>query len=258
MKAIEESSSIRNFRLNEGNYLARFAQSSIEVEAALRLRYQIFNMELNEGLPESHSTGLDRDIYDEQCEHLLIIHKPTSTVIGTYRMQNYLDAMKGNGLYSAIEFDIGIIPAEILAKTMEVGRACIHAEHRNNRVLFLLWKGLVAYLFYFRLRYLFGCCSLTSKNPNEGAQLMSQFQEDGYVSDQFIVSSRPEFEISDLPSGIPVKTPKLFQAYLNYGAKVCSWPAIDRIFGTIDYLVILDIEKVSEFTKKLFFPPEYR
>lgn len=47
--------------------------------------------------------------------------------------------------------------------------------------------------------------------------------------------------------GQALKTPKLFQSYLNYGAKVCSEAAIDRVFKTIDYLVILDIEELSDF-----------
>ncbi|MBS0616605.1 MAG: GNAT family N-acetyltransferase [Spirochaetes bacterium] len=258
MQAITEKRPIDTFALDEGNYTATFAASHSEVEAAQRLRYRVFNLELNEGLPESYLTGLDKDIYDAQCAHLIIRHKATGAVVGTYRMQSYREAVEAAGFYSANEFDISQVPAEILGRTMEVGRACIHAEHRNNRVLFMLWKGLVAYLLYNRLRYLFGCCSLASQDTAEGDQLLRQLRAANNVRADFCVAAKPGYEISANGSGIPIKTPKLFQAYLNYGAQVCSQPAIDRTFKTIDYLVILDIEKIDAFAKKLFFPASYR
>jgi putative hemolysin len=73
---------------------------------------------------------------------------------------------------------------------MEVGRACIHADHRNNRVLFLLWKGLTAFLLYNQLRYLFGCCSLASQNAAEGQQLLAQLRSDGYLRADFQVAAK--------------------------------------------------------------------
>ena len=42
--------------------------------------------------------------------------------------------------------------------------------------------------------------------------------------------------------------PKLFGTYLRYGAKVCSDPAIDRFFGTIDFLALIDVRDVDPRT----------
>jgi len=50
-----------------------------------------------------------------------------------------------------------------------------------------------------------------------------------------------------------VKIPQLFRIYLRYGAKVCSPPAIDRQFKTIDFLVLFDISKMDERTIRMFF-----
>lgn len=256
----QQSKSVRpltEFNLSEGKYSAHFAMAATEVIAAQKLRYEVFNLELGEGLPESERTELDQDKYDAPCSHLIVTHNPTGAVVGTYRMQSYNHAVEHEGFYSATEFDISQVPAEILAKTMEVGRACIHVDHRNNRVLFLLWKGLTAFLLYNQLRYLFGCCSLTSQNAAEGAQLMAQLKTGKAVRSDFQVAAKPGYECSGEASGLSLKTPKLFQSYLNYGAKVCSDPAIDRVFKTIDYLVILDIEQLSDFSRRLFFPKEY-
>ncbi|MFZ5627993.1 MAG: GNAT family N-acetyltransferase [Spirochaetota bacterium] len=248
---------LSNFHLKEGKYEAYFAADAQAIQAAQRLRYQVFNLELGEGLPESALTGLDSDLYDAQCSHLIVKHTATSAVVGTYRMQSYAHAVEHEGFYSATEFDISMVPANILGLTMEVGRACIHAEHRNNRVLFLLWKGLTAFLLYNDLRYLFGCCSLTSQDMAEGQQLMQQLRSNDAVRSDFCVAAKPGFECNTPANTQPVKTPKLFQSYLNYGAKVCSEPAIDRKFKTIDYLVILDKNELSDFSRKLFYPKEY-
>jgi putative hemolysin len=46
--------------------------------------------------------------------------------------------------------------------------------------------------------------------------------------------------------------PPLMDMYLRHGAIVCSYPAIDREFKTIDFLMLLDVNKVSEETRQLF------
>ena len=57
----------------------------------------------------------------------------------------------------------------------------------------------------------------------------------------------------DLGRYDPIKLPKLFRTYLRYGSKVCSPPAIDREFGTIDFLVLLDTHELSERSRRIFF-----
>ena len=45
----------------------------------------------------------------------------------------------------------------------------------------------------------------------------------------------------DLPPEVQVEIPTLLGTYLRYGARVCGPPAIDRFFGTIDFLTLLDV-----------------
>ena len=49
-----------------------------------------------------------------------------------------------------------------------------------------------------------------------------------------------------------VKVPRLFDSYLRIGAKVCGPPAIDRLFKTIDFLVILDSQNIDARTRRMF------
>lgn len=238
-------------------YFVRFAQTLEEVDAALKLRFEVFNLELNEGLDDSFITGRDEDEFDATCHHLIVVEKQSGTVIGTYRVRT-LEMAGALGFYSAGEFNLSQLPFEVLEQSVEIGRACIAREHRNTAVLFLLWQGLAMYLTQTKKRFLFGCCSLTSQDCREGLQLLRQLESKGHVHSNFHVSPLPECACDENDfneNTFEVKIPKLFQTYLRFGAKVCGLPAIDRRFKTIDFFVIFDVEKMDERTKQLFFSP---
>jgi putative hemolysin len=246
--------------VQKGPYSLRFAGSPEELDQLQRLRFEVFNLELGEGLDESFTTGRDEDRYDPVCHHLLVI-EPGRRVIGTYRMQTNEMARDGIGFYSEDEFDLSSLPERVLRDAVEVGRACVAQEYRNRQVLFLLWRGLAAYMTHNRKRYLFGCCSLTSQDPAEGKRVMDYLVANGHALPDLPVRPRPEWVCYDerLAATTPaaetaeVKLPKLFSLYLRYGAKVCGPPAIDRFFKTIDYLVLLDLEQLAPESREMFF-----
>src|SRR5438552_6132284 len=168
MILIETSRSVEPSRAKPTKYVARLAQNADEVLLAQRLRFEVFNLELGEGLAESHATGLDVDPFDQFCDHLIVEHMATGEVVGTYRLQTGQLAAANLGYYSEREFDFA--PYESLRREMiELGRACVHAAHRNFNLLHLLWRGIATYSIERRARFLIGCSSLTSQNPLEGA-----------------------------------------------------------------------------------------
>jgi len=240
--------------LTEGAYEVRFARDAADLDAVLRLRFEVFNRELGEGLQSSWTTGLDRDRFDETCHHLMLVERASGAVVGTYRLQTAAQARAGAGLYCAGEFVLdGLAP--ILEASVELGRACILREHRQGSALFALWRGLAAYLSWSKKRYLFGCCSLTSQDPREGLSLARWLLREGHVDPRVRCEPLPALACP-LDDGGPlpeVALPKLFGTYLRYGAKVVSGPALDREFGTIDFLVVLDARSLPSRLWRLFF-----
>ena len=113
-------------------YRVQFARSLDDVRAVQRLRFEVFNLELGEGLEESFATGLDVDRFDEVCHHLMVIHEASGAVVGTYRMQTHAMAAEFGGFYSAGEFTIDTLPDSLLDQAIEVGRACIARNYRNR------------------------------------------------------------------------------------------------------------------------------
>lgn len=245
-----------DFNLREGRYSVHFAHTIDELDEILRLRFEVFNLELAEGLSRSYLTGRDEDGFDRNCHHLGVRDAESGRIVGTYRVQTGDMAAAGPGFYSAGEFNLASLPAELLDCSIELGRACIAADHRNTQVLYLLWKGLAAYLQHNNKRYLFGCCSLTGRNPHEGRALYEYLRREGFIHPEFNVNPLPEC-ICNADGGEPEydapAIPKLFRTYLKFGARVCSAPAIDREFGTIDFLVLFDIAEISPFSRRMFF-----
>ena len=247
-----------NIALNDGPYQLRFVRMAEEMDAIFRLRYDVFNLELGEGLVQSHITGRDVDPFDATCHHIAVVDRHNQ-MIGTYRLQTLALAQLGRGFYSAGEFDLTNLPHEVLANSVELGRACIAKDHRDPRVLYLMWRGIAAYLTYFNKRYFFGCCSLTSQDPNTGRAVMQQLERQGALHPHYRVLPQPGFacynDATDAQidrNGDEGNIPRLFAAYLRFGAKVCGPPAIDRDFKTIDYFVLFDMHGMSSLARKFF------
>lgn len=233
-------------------YAARLARDGAEVRAAQELRYQVFNLELNEGLAASVATGRDEDPFDAVCDHLIVEHLPTREIVGTYRLQTGTSAAAQRGYYSEQEFDFA--PFESMRTRMiELGRACVHQQHRNLVVLGMLWKGIADYARERDGRFLCGCSSLTSQDPAVGASAYTDLCRRNLASMEWRTRPLAQFECSlDQLAPEPVKIPKLLRAYLGMGAKICGPPAIDREFKTIDFLTVLDLENLPALVRGRF------
>ena len=222
-----------------GRYFTYLASTEEDRRKAYRLRFLVFNLELNEGLESAYRDGLDLDEFDPCCEHLLVEDSLTSEVVGTYRMQTGLSAAANRGYYSEREFQFE--PFEVIRhEALELGRACVHREHRSFEVLNLLWRGIAQYAISGGSRYLLGCSSLTSQELAEGWAVYNRLKP-YLVEDRFKTNPQSEFAMSNCEVNDCRNPPKLLRAYLAIGAKICGPPAIDREFKTIDFLTLLDL-----------------
>ena len=161
-------------------------------------------------------------------------------------------ALEHLGYYSAQEFDFA--PFEAMRGGMvELGRACVHQQHRNMVVLGLLWKGIADYAREHDARYLIGCSSLTSQDPAVGASVYSDLCRKYLAPAEWRTTPVAAFHCSmDSLAAEPQKVPKLLRAYLTLGSKICGPPAIDRTFKTIDFLTWADLEELPATVRNRF------
>jgi putative hemolysin len=228
-------------RLEMGPYIARLALTEQERTEVYRLRFRVFNLELNEGLMSAYIDGQDKDRYDAVCDHLIVEERGSGEIVGTYRIQMGGVAGENFGYYSEQEFCFA--PYEAMrGQIVELGRACIHREHRSPEVLNLLWRGIARYALVNGGRYMMGCCSLTSQDPEMGHAVYQSLASYRVVP-ELRTAPTAECAMPDAEGAVDeVRVPKLLRAYLTIGAKICGEPAIDREFGTIDFLTLLDLE----------------
>lgn len=225
-------------------YAVRLARTESDVRAAQLLRFLVFNVELKEGLESSYHTMLDIDRFDAVCDHLLVEDCATGEIVGTYRMQPGARAASRLGYYSEQEFDF--TPFEpIRSQLIELGRACIHQQHRNFSVLNLLWKGITEYTELHGARWVIGCSSLTSQDPVQGWAAY-RAMEAHRAPEAFETRPLPGWECAEVDAAPRwSEVPRLLTAYLTLGALVCAPPALDREFRTIDFLTLCDVRTLT-------------
>lgn len=233
--------------LRAGRYELRFAANLDDLRAVQRLRFEVFNLELGEGLESAYDLGRDEDEFDAVCHHLMVIDREDGSVVGTYRLMTHAMAMSRGRFYSEGEYDFSTLPQEIALHGVEIGRACVAPAHRSGRVILLLWRGLARYLDWNKKRFLFGCCSIPSVDPALARQADAELKALGQMHPEVRLAAHPSLRCAE---GEPAKDesfalPPLFQSYLKLGAQVLSEPAIDEAFKVTDFLVVLDRERLD-------------
>ncbi len=244
------------------HFLIKIAQDREEIESAQRLRYQIFNLEQGRGLKNVDKYGIDFDEFDEYCLHLLAIEKCSKKVVGTYRAHLGCIANSAKGFYSSREYELhGLY--KLADKCLELGRTCVDPEHRSGSTIALLWGGITELLVRANLTYMLGCVSLEERDPRTGWAVYEYLLRKGLVCKKFFAIPRPGFKLArphphEIEKVLADETalkriiPPLFKGYLRLGALICGEPALDREFGTTDFFILVDINKVPIRYKRHF------
>jgi TolB-like protein len=200
------------------------------------------NVQLIKGTTDSH---LWADTFDRKLTDIFAVESEIAKTIA--------------GFHSSTEFDLSTLPLDVLQKGIEVGRTCIAKPYRNTQALLLLWKGLALYSMHQQKKYFFGCCSLSSQDPSEGGRVFEVLSDEGYIDPEFRVHVRPGFKClwykPTYPQRSVIGVTQVLRTYLGLGAGLCGPPAMVRQFRTIDYFVLLDLERLDRRIHYLLFGP---
>ncbi|WP_156753462.1 GNAT family N-acetyltransferase [Actinokineospora pegani] len=227
-------------------YSLLVAHDGAEVEAAQRLRHQVFAGEMGATL-HTPVAGLDIDAFDELCDHLVVRHDPSGEIVGTYRM---LPPGRADGLYSDTEFDLSAL-AGLRPSLVETGRSCVHPDHRSGAVVSLVWAGIARYMFLSGHSHLAGCASVPLADGGDLASgVWDTVRAKHYAPDELRV--RPLVPWEPTPSPARAVVPPLLRGYLRLGAKVCGPPAHDRDFAVADFFVLLGLADIDERYLRFF------
>jgi len=218
------------------------ARSSADVEDALRLRYKVFAEEL--GARIDSNDGLDRDSFDDWCDHLIVRDDDSLRVIGTYRVLPPHRARQLGRLYAESEFDLSRL-AHLRESMVEIGRSCVHRDYRQGPAIMLLWAGLAQYMRCNGYRHMVGCASASLADGGaQAAALRDSLQ--GHLADpEYRVFPRLPFPHERFQRAAQCEMPPLIRGYIRLGAQICGEPAWDPDFNTADFLVWLSLERLN-------------
>jgi putative hemolysin len=229
-----------------------WARHADEVREAQRLRYAIFAGEMGARL-QTPLAGHDIDLFDDYCEHLLVRDAATQAVVGTYRVLTPAQARRAGGFYSDTEFDLWRL-RQLRERMVELGRSCVHPDHRQGGVILALWRALGEFMQRNALDTMIGCASIPMLHNgvvsgDAAASVWHRLKQSHLAPIEDHVMPRLPLPVERLDTGLDVEAPTLIQGYLRLGAKVLGPPAWDPDFNTADLPMLMRIQDL---------PPRYR
>ena len=227
------------------------ATCETEILEAQKLRYRVFADEMGARLA-TRTPGVDRDIYDPFCEHLIVRDEAAGRIVGTYRILSPAAARKVGGYYSENEFDLTRL-RPLRDRMAELGRSCVHEDHRQGGVILGLWGALGSFLVRNGLDSVIGCASMSMRDGGHAAaSLWDRLSRTHLAPIELQVRPRLALPVDDLRRDLPVEAPPLIKGYLRCGATVLGAPAWDPDFHTADLPMLLQLRDLPEKYRRHF------
>lgn len=232
-----------------------WAKNLSDVRAAQRLRFQVFAEEMGARLSTTVPDH-DVDLFDNYCEHLLVRDATSQQVIGTYRVLTPVQAKRVGSTYSDTEFDLTRLRT-LRDRLVELGRSCVHKDHRNGGVIMALWSALAEFMTRNQLDTMIGCASIPMLHNgvisgDVAASIWQQVQAKHLAPIEYHVRPRLPLPIERLDTSLVVEPPALIKGYLRMGAKVLGPPAWDPDFNSADLPMMMRIADLPARYRKHF------
>lgn len=232
-----------------------WARHQDEIREAQRLRYSVFAAEMGARL-NTPLAGHDVDLFDDYCEHLLVRDSDTRQVIGTYRVLTPAQARRVGSTYSDTEFDLTRLRS-LRERMVELGRSCVHPDHRHGGVILALWGALADFMVRNQLDTMIGCASIPMLHNgmvsgDAAASIWQQLRQTHLAPIDYHVRPRLPLPVEQLDGSLPIEPPALIKGYLRLGAKVLGAPAWDPDFNTADLPMLMRLHDLPLRYRKHF------
>jgi putative hemolysin len=200
--------------------------------------------------------GHDVDLFDEFCEHLIVrtvsAKDGPGEVVGTYRVLTPAAARRAGSFYSDTEFDLTRL-RPLRERMVELGRSCVHADHRSGAVILALWGALAQFMEHNALETVIGCASISMHDGGHcAASLWRRLAEAHLAPVDLQVRPRVALPVNELNQFLEADPPALIKGYLRMGAKLLGPPAWDPAFNTADLPMLNRVADIPARYKQHF------
>lgn len=241
--------------LTKGRYRVRFAETSEDVRAAQRLRYKAF---LSDTDAEGSENGLDQDLFDDLCQHVLVEDQSTGALVCCFRILPLSTGSEIFSSYSAQYYELSAL-GDFEGPMVEVGRFCIDPDVSDPDILRVAWGALTKYVDDHNVEMLFGCSSFRGTDEQAYADSFAVLRDRHLAPKRWLptVKAPKVFQFAKKLRRKPDTKkasrlmPPLLKTYLMMGGWVSDHAVVDGHMNTLHVFTGLEIRTIPPARKRL-------
>ena len=234
--------------LSKGRYRVRHAKGSADILAAQRLRHLAF-----------HGTeGVDCDLFDPICDHILVEDQDTGDVVCCFRMMPFGDGAAIHKSYSAQYYELSALE-HFSGPMVELGRFCIHPDMHDPDILRIAWGAITSYVDDNGVELLFGCASFAGTNASSYADAFAMLKARHLAPKRWLpkIKAPNVFKFAARLRRRPdakkamLRMPPLLRTYLMMGGWVSDHAVVDQDMNTLHVFTGVEIGRIPPARKRL-------
>jgi putative hemolysin len=236
-----------------GRYAVRLASSDDDLRAAQRLRFLSFIEGRGAVLVGPRAQGLDADDLDAACHHMLVEERRSGKLVCCFRMLPLETGAEIARTYSARYYDLSAL-ADYPERMVEMGRFCIHPDHRGDPDVFrAAWGAMTRYVEDRKVGMLFGCSSFQGVDADAYMDAFALLKERHLAPPRWLprVKAPKVFRFASLlrlrrpdMKLAMARMPPLLRSYLVLGGWVSDHAVIDNDLNTLHVFTGVEIARV--------------
>lgn len=228
-------------RIEKGRFVARLSQTPDDLNRALALRTEVFR--IRRGVP-----GSDADRFDALCQHVLV--ESMGSLVCCYRLLPLASGADLPSSYAAQFYDLTRLAA-YRGAMLELGRFCLHPDHRDPDILRLAWGAMAQVVDDLGATLLFGCSSFDGADPAAHGAALALLRDGHRAPDLWRPLALPgAYAYSDTlteacdPRAGMQAMPPLLRTYLAMGGWVSDHAVIDADLDTLHVFTAVEIDRI--------------
>lgn len=237
---------------DDRRYKVRVTRKGKDIRAAQRLRYTAF-------MGGDAPAGLDHDVYDSVCHHVLIEDTGTGRLVCCFRMLPLTDGRDIIRSYSAQYYELSSLK-KYKGPMVEMGRFCIHPDEHHPDILRVAWGAMARFVDDNGIELLFGCSSFKGTDAEDYLDAFAMLKECHLAPRRWLpkVKAPSVFRFAqklrrrkpDVKQAM-LRMPPLLRTYLLMGGWVSDHAVVDRQMNTLHVFTGVEINAIPAARKRL-------